>query len=84
MVWGSNFLHCFYGTQKTWMPKSLITCSHLDIFPSRKRTRSRSGEHPVVPGRELSVRRRVGLQGVAESHLRGHAVEEAGGAEGQN
>lgn len=36
-----------------------------------------SGEHPVVPGRELAVLGRAGVQGVAEGHPGGQAVGEA-------
>lgn len=59
-------------------------CNQLNYKNFRKRPRPCSGEHSVLPGRELAVRRRAGLPRVAAGNLGGDALEKACGTEGQD
>lgn len=53
-------------------------CTQLFLcFPFSPRLGSHSREHPVFPGRTLTMLCRACLQGVAEGHLGGYAVEKA-------
>ena len=71
------------------LPKKVKTVTNLELMLIQLLSvAAGSGsccrEHPLVPGRQVSVLRRVCVPGVVQGHLRGNALEEADREEGQH